>query len=85
MALWMVLTVCLRVYAAVADRLRTALKAQDATCPHQPGPPGQTPTARWVFHDLVGIHGRRIPGPWDSLVLTLPEVHQRLLPLRGKP
>jgi hypothetical protein len=45
----------------------------------------QNPTARWVFHDFVGMHVLRIPGPWDSIVLNLTEVHQRLLQLLGKP
>jgi hypothetical protein len=65
--------------------MRTALKAQDATFPHQQGQPVQNPTARWVFHDVVGIHVLRIPGPWDSIVLNLTEGHQRLLQWLGKP
>jgi transposase len=85
MALLMVMTVCLLVYAALAYRLRTALKEQDATCPHQQGQPVQHPTARWVFQDFVGIHVLRIPGQWDSIVLHLTEGHQCLLPLLGKP
>ena len=85
MALLMVMTVCLLVYAALEYRLRTALKAQDATFPHQKGQPVQNPTARWVFHDFVGIHVLRIPGQWDSIVLNLTEGHQRLLQLLGKP
>jgi hypothetical protein len=31
------------------------------------------------------MHVLRIPGPWDSLGLNLTAVHQRLLPLLGKP
>jgi transposase len=85
MALLMVMTVCLLVYAALAYRMRTALKEQDATFPNQKGQPVQNPTARWVFHDFVGIHVLRIPGQWDSIVLNLTEVHQRLLQLLGKP
>jgi transposase len=85
MALLMVMTVCLLVYAALEYRIRTALKEQDATFPNQKGQPVQNPTARWVFHDFVGIHVLRIPGQWDSIVLNLTEVHQRLLQLLGKP
>jgi transposase len=85
MALLMVMTVCLLVYAALEYRIRTALKEQDATFPNQKGQPVQNPTARWVFHYFVGIHVLRIPGQWDSIVLNLTEVHQRLLQLLGKP
>ena len=85
MALLMVMTVCLLVYAALEYRIRTALKEQDATFPNQKGQPVQNPTARWVFHYFVGIHVLRIPGQWDSIVLNLTEGHQRLLQLLGKP
>src|ERR671918_411668 len=45
MALLMVMTVCLLVYAALEYRIRTALKEQDATFPNQKGQPVQNPTA----------------------------------------
>jgi hypothetical protein len=67
------------------DRIRTALQVQDATFPKQQGQPVQTPTARWVFHDFVGIHVLLIPGQWSPVVLNLTEAHQRLLQLLGKP
>jgi len=85
MALLMVMTVCLLVYAALESRIRTALKDHGATFPDQKGHPTQTPTARWGFHDFVGIHGLCIPGPWDDLVMHLTEAHQSLLRLLGKP
>jgi transposase len=85
MALRMVMTVCVLVYAAVEYRMRTALKAQDATFPDHKGQPVQNPTARWVFHSFVGIHVLRIPGQWDSIVVHLTEEHQALLRLLGKP
>ena len=56
MALLMVMTVCLLVYAALEYRIRQALQAQDATFPNQKGQWVQNPTARWVFHYFVGIH-----------------------------
>ena len=64
MALLMVMTVCWLVYAALEYRIRHALKDHGATFPHQKGTPVQNPTARWVFHDFVGIHVLFIPGPW---------------------
>ncbi len=83
MALLMVMTVCLLVYAALEYRIRRALKAHGATFPNQKGKPVQNPTARWVFHYFVGIHLLYPPGAWP-VVLNLTEVHQQLLQLLGK-
>src|SRR5918996_5911473 len=82
MALLMVMTVCLLVYAALEYRIRKALKDHEATLPNQPGKRSQHPTARWVFHYFVGIHVLLIPGE-GPLVLNLAEHHQNLLELLG--
>jgi transposase len=84
MALLMVMTVCLLVYAALEYRIRKALKDHNATFPNQKGQPVQNPTARWVFQYFGGIHVLRIPGQWDLLVVNLTEQHQQLLELLGK-
>jgi len=84
MALLMVMTVCLLVYAALEYRIRTALKDHGATFPDQKGKPTQRPTARWVFHYFVGIHLLSVSGQWP-LVLNLTEEHCNLLKLLGKP
>jgi transposase len=84
MALLMVMTVCLLVYAALEYRIRTALKARQATFPDQKGQPSQNPTARWVFQYFVGIHLLLMPGEWP-LVLNLTETHEHLLRLLGQP
>jgi transposase len=84
MALLMIMTVCLLVYAAWEYRIRQALKAQEATFPDQKGQPVQNPTARWVFHYFVGIHLLLKAGEWP-LVLNLTEEHQHLLRLLGTP
>lgn len=84
MALLMVMTVCLLVYAALEYRIRQALKEHEATFPDQKGKPGQHPTARWVFHYFVGIHLLSVSGQWP-LVLNLTEEHCNLLKLLGKP
>ena len=55
MALLMVMTICLLVYAALEYRIRTALKEHETTFPDQKGKRIQNPTARWVFHDFVGM------------------------------
>jgi hypothetical protein len=65
-------------------RIRQALKDQAATFPDQKGKPTQTPTARWVFHDFVGIHLLCQAGQWP-IVLNLTEEHQHLLRLLGQP
>src|SRR5919202_636005 len=83
MALLMVMTVCLLVYAALEYRIRQALRAQQETFPEQKGRRVQNPTARWVFHYFVGIHVLYVPqqGP---IVINLAEEHQHLLQLLGK-
>jgi transposase len=83
MALLMVMTVCLLVYAALEYRIRTTLKEHAATFPDQKGKRIQTPTARWVFHYFVGIHVLFIPGQ-GLMVLNLTDEHQHLLQLLGK-
>jgi transposase len=84
MALLMVMTVCLLVYAALEYRIRNALQDHGATFPNQQGTPVQNPTARWVFHYFVGIHVLLIPGQWP-LVLNLTAEQQQLLKLLGTP
>jgi transposase len=83
MALRMVMTVCLLVYAALEYRIRTALKEHAATFPDQKGKRIQHPTARWVFHYFVGIHVLYIPGQ-GLMILNLTDEHQHLLQLLGK-
>ena len=84
MALLMVMTICVLVYAALEYRIRQALKAQQATFPNQKGQPVQNPTARWIFQYFVGIHLLWRPGEWPQ-VLNLTEQHLRLLQLLGVP
>jgi transposase len=83
MALLMVMTICLLVYAALEYRIRHALKANEATFPDQKGKRIQHPTARWVFHYFVGIHVLFILGQ-GLMILNLTDEHQRLLQLLGK-
>jgi transposase len=84
MALLMVMTVCLLVYAALEYRIRQALKEHEATFPDQKGKRIQYPTARWVLHYFVGIHLLCQAGQWP-IVLNLTEEHQHLLRLLGQP
>ena len=84
MALLMVMTVCLLVYAALEYRIRQALSETGATFPNQTGKRIQNPTARWVLHYFVGIHLLCQAGEWPQ-VLNLTEEHCNLLKLLGKP
>jgi transposase len=84
MALLMVMTVCLLVYAALEYRIRTTLKDHEATFPDQKGKRIPNPTARWVFQYFVGIHLLCQAGQWP-IVLNLTEEHQHLLRLLGQP
>jgi transposase len=82
MALLMVMTVCLLVYAALEYRIRQALKDHAATFPNQKGKRSPNPTARWVFQYFAGIHLLCQAGQWP-IVLNLTEEHQSLLRLLG--
>jgi transposase len=83
MALLMVMTVCLLVYAALEYRIRRTLHEHSATFPDQKGKRIQTPPARWVFHSFVGLHVLYIPGQ-GLMMLHLTDEHQHLLQLLGK-
>ena len=82
MALLMVMTICLLVYAALEWRIRQGLKQQGQSIPDQKGKPTQRPTARWVFYSFEGIHvllvGRK------QLVLNLQERHEVVLAVLGE-
>ncbi len=56
MALMMVTTLCLLVYAALEHRIRQSLIQAQQTFPNQVGQPISNPTARWVFQLFAGIH-----------------------------
>lgn len=55
MALLMVMTLCLLVYAAIEWRVRQALQLHQQSLPDQKGQATQRPTARWVFQYFSGI------------------------------
>jgi transposase len=82
MALLMVMTVCVLVYAALEYRIRMVLKEHGATFPDHKGKRTQNPTARWVFHYFVGMHVLYIPGQ-GLMILNLTDEHQHQLPRLG--
>jgi hypothetical protein len=83
MALLLVMTVCVLVYAALEYRIRHALKAQPTTFPNQMGPPAHNPMARWVFQDFVSSHLRRSPGV-GAVGLHFRDAQQQLLRILGR-
>ena len=83
MALMMVMTLCLLVYAALEYRIRQALKQHDQTFPNQKGQPTRTPTARWVFQFFTGIHLLVITQE-QVLVLNMNEPQRPLLAILGE-
>jgi transposase len=84
MALLMVMTVCLLVYAALEYRLRQALVEADTSVPDQKGKPTQRPTMRWVFQLFVGIHVLLIEGQ-AAMVLNLKPPQWQVIQLLGPP
>ena len=83
MALMMVMTLCLLVYAALEYRIREVLKTHQQTFPDQKAQACSHPTARWVFQYFSGIH-LLIIAQLQTLVLNLNEHHLTLLRLMGQ-
>ena len=84
MALMMVMTLCLMVYAALEYRIRQALIQAKQTFPNQVGKPISNPTARWVFQFFSGIHVL-VVARMQTLILNMNEYHWLLLKLLGEP
>lgn len=82
MALLMVMTLCLMVYAALEWRIRQGLRDQEQSFPDQKGKPTQRPTARWVFQCFVGIHVLLVAQ--QQLVLNLDARHEVILAVLGQ-
>lgn len=83
MALMMIMTLCLLVYAALEYRIRCALREANETFPNQKGKRVAKPTARWVFQFFTGIHVLLIHEVMWT-VLNLNEYHRLLLHLLGE-
>jgi transposase len=85
MALLMVMTVCLLVYAALEHRIRQTLAEHDESVPDQKGKPTRRPSAKWVFELFMDVHLLTITAEKSirRLVLNLREELKRLLELMG--
>jgi len=84
MALMMVMTLCLLVYAALEHRIRQSLIQAQQTFPNQVGQMISNPTARWVFQFFSGIHVLIIEH-MQTLILGINQYHWLLLKLLGEP
>jgi transposase len=85
MALLMVMTVCLLVYAALEQRIRQTLAEHEESVPDQKGKPTRRPTAKWVFELFMDVHLLTIATEKTlrTLVLNLREELKTLLKLMG--
>jgi len=70
MAVMMVMTLCLLVYAALEHRIRHLLQTNSLTISDQKGRPTATPTARWVFQSFLDV---------SLLSIFLPDSTPRIL------
>jgi transposase len=82
MALLMIMTLCLMVYAALEYRIRKGLKEQELTVLNQVKKPTNRPTARWIFHWFVGVHVLYMDGQCLG-VLNLEDRHWQIINLLG--
>lgn len=82
MALLMIMTLCLMVYAALEYRIRKELKERELTVLNQVKKPTNRPTARWIFQWFVGIHVLCMDGQ-SMGVLNLEDRHWQIINLLG--
>ena len=81
-ALLMVMTFSLMVYNLGQFQFREALKEQDETILNQNNRPTSTPTLRWIFQVLDGIHFVTIEGHGDKIT-GLTSEKKKILSLFG--
>jgi len=83
MALTMVMTVCLLVYAALEHRMRKALLDSNSSFPNQAGKMVNNPTIRWVFQYFQNVPVIYLQKT-KAAVLNINSQHEKLLQLMGK-
>jgi len=83
MALTMVMTVCLLVYAALEHRMRKTMVDSDASFPNQTGKMVNNPTIRWMFQYFQNIPVIYLQQT-KAAVLNINGHHEKLLQLMGK-
>ena len=82
MALLMIMTICLMVYAALEYRIRQGLQRNGDTVSNQIGKPTDRPTARWIFHCFTGIHILYHNGQFKGII-NLNGDHLKIINLLG--
>jgi len=82
MALTVIMTLCLMIYAALEYRIRQALRENEETFPNQLGKRVINPTARWVFQYFTGIHLLTV-NEQQVIVLNMNDEHELLIRLLG--
>jgi transposase len=83
--LLMVMTLALLVYSVAQRRLRQQLAHHNETVPNQINQPTASPTLRWVFQLLDGIHRVRVTvqGQVYVLIEGLTDIQRKVLRLFG--
>jgi transposase len=84
--LLMVMTLALLVYSVAQRRMRQQLAHRNETVPNQINQPTVSPTLRWVFQLLEGIHRVRVTvqGQVHDLIEGLNDVQIKILRLFGE-
>jgi transposase len=87
MGLLMVMTLALLVYSIAQRRLRQALATQNETLPNQINQPTKTPTMRWIFQLMDGIHfvAINVNGVVQKTIHGWTDLKQKIIRLMGKP
>ena len=83
MALTMIMTLSLLIYAALEYRIREALKQTKSQFPNQKGEEISNPTIRWIFQFFAGIHVLLI-NEIQTIVLNMNNHHFLILHLLGE-
>lgn len=83
MALMMIMTVCLLVYAALEHQIRLNLQAHKKQIISQTNKMTGLPTARWVFHVFKGIHVIYFEGGLRQM-MNINQEHLTILSVLGQ-
>jgi transposase len=86
MGLLMVMTLALLVYSIAQRRMRNALEIHDQTLPNQINKLISTPTMRWIFQLMEGIHivQVKIDGAIKTIVHGITEIKRKIILLMGQ-
>jgi transposase len=84
-ALSFILVLCLLVSRKASHLLRCQLAQTEQTVPNQVNKPTKRPTMRWIFQCFEGIDllHIRMGSHWQTQVIGLQSLHQRILRLLG--